>query len=165
MVTQLVRRNANWVVVLTLVLAASLAIMPLPDWLSLIRPEWMPLVLIYWIIALPHRIGLGLAWITGFLVDVLEGSLLGLNGMCYVLVAWACISLYQRMRMYTLLQQSSVVFILIAMVQLLNLWVLSITDIDSGGNLLVLLSAFSSAVVWPFVFVTLRQLRRGFKVS
>lgn len=161
----LVKRNANWVILLTLILAASLAIMPLPDWLVLLRPEWVPLVLIYWIIALPYRVGLFVSWMAGFFVDVLEGSLLGLNGLCYVVIAWLCISLYQRMRMFTLLQQSSVVFVLVGFVQLLNLWVLSATSFDAGGNLLVMLSALTSAVVWPFVFVTLRHLRRGFKVA
>jgi rod shape-determining protein MreD len=139
--------------------------MPLPDWLVLMRPEWIPLVLIYWIMALPYRVGLGVAWIAGFLVDVLEGSLLGLNGLCYVLVAWLCISLYQRLRMFTLLQQSCVVFVFIGIIQILNFWILAITGLNAGSNLLVMLSALTSAVVWPFVFVTLRKIRRTFKVT
>lgn len=158
-------RNAHWVILITLVLAASLAVIPLPSWMSLLRPEWVALVLIYWVIALPYRIGLGVAWLTGFFVDILEGSLLGLNGLCYVIIAWFCLNLYQRMRMFTLWQQSGVIFVLVGFIQLLNLWVLSVSGYYSGANLLVMVGAATSAVVWPFVFVTLRQLRRSFKVS
>lgn len=159
------KSHANWIVALTLLVAACLAIVPLPDWLVFLRPEWLPLVLIYWVMALPHRVGLFTAWTVGFFTDVLEGSLLGLNGLCYVLVAWLCFNLYQRFRMFTLLQQSSVVLVLVGIIQIVNFWVLNIAGLNAGGNFLVMLSAVTSAVVWPFVFVTLRHLRRAFSVS
>ena len=53
------------------------------------------------VVALPDRIGLFSAWIAGFFMDVLEGSLLGLNALALALVAYLALSLYQRMRMFT----------------------------------------------------------------
>ena len=47
-----------WVIVLSMVLAGVLAIVPIPAWLELWRPDWIALALIYWVIALPHRIGM-----------------------------------------------------------------------------------------------------------
>ncbi|MEY3661077.1 MAG: hypothetical protein RLZZ169_1903, partial [Pseudomonadota bacterium] len=69
----------RWVIVLSLVFAGVLAVLPLPGWLELWRPDWVALVLVYWVIALPQRVGLLTAWLVGFLVDVLKGTLLGLN--------------------------------------------------------------------------------------
>ena len=51
------------------------------------RPEWVPMVLIYWVMALPYRIGIGSAWIVGLVLDILEGSILGLNAMALVIIA------------------------------------------------------------------------------
>ena len=160
-----VRSHATWVIFLSFVAAGSLMLVPLPDWSEAWRPEWVTMVLIYWVIALPHRVGLVSAWILGFFMDVLEGTLLGLNAIALALVAYLALSLYQRLRMFTPLQQSSTVLILVGIHQLLLFWVLTITGQSTAPNLMFLISALSSAIVWPFVFVTLRYLRRNFRVT
>ena len=43
---------------------------PLPGWLDPFRPEWVALVLIYWCMAVPNRVGVGVAWIVGLLQEV-----------------------------------------------------------------------------------------------
>ena len=106
------RTHGTWVIILSVLLAGMLAIVPLPEWLEDWRPQWMALVVIYWVIALPHRMGLVTAWCIGFFVDVLQGSLLGLNALTLTLVAYGALSLYQRMRMFTPLQQSLTVLLL-----------------------------------------------------
>ena len=47
-----------WVILLTFTLAYVLAVLPLPQWLMWARPEWVALALVYWTIALPHRVGI-----------------------------------------------------------------------------------------------------------
>ena len=54
------------VILLTFVAAYVLAVLPLPHWLQWGRPEWVALVLIYWCIALPHRVGMVPAWCWGW---------------------------------------------------------------------------------------------------
>ena len=158
------RSHATWVILLSFIAAAFLAMLPMPDWMDPWRPEWVPLALIYWVMALPHRVGLFSAWILGFFMDVLEGTLLGLNALALALVAYMAMSLYQRLRMFTMLQQCLTVFILVGIHQLLSFWVLTATDRTTAPNLMFMASALASAVVWPFVFVTLRHLRRSFRV-
>ena len=41
-----------------LLVAGVLTVLPLPGWLQWGRPEWVALILIYWCIALPHRVGI-----------------------------------------------------------------------------------------------------------
>jgi rod shape-determining protein MreD len=159
------RPHGTWFIMLTIVIASLLGIMPLPQWLEIWRPEWIALVVVYWVIALPHRIGLFTAWLVGFFVDVLEGSLLGLNAIALTLIAYVALSLYQRLRMFTPLQQSTTILMLIGVSQLLIFWVLTATGQNTPQNLLFVVSALSSALVWPLVFVLLRFGRRALKVT
>ena len=164
MALKLGNQNGGWIIFGTFVLAALLTVLPLPEWLEAYRPEWMALVVIYWVIALPDRFGLFTAWIAGFFMDVLEGSLLGLNALALALVAYMALSLYQRMRMFTPIQQSSTVLILVGIHQLLSFWVLTAHSQNTAPNLIFMISALSSAIVWPFIFHGLRYLRRTFRV-
>ena len=63
-----------------------------PDWLGWLRPGWVVLVVFFWVMELPHRIGLVSAWIVGLLVDVLYADPLGLNGLVLAATVWCCIS-------------------------------------------------------------------------
>lgn len=159
------RARNLWVIVLSLVFAAVLAIVPMPEWLEQWRPDWMAIVVIYWVIAVPHRIGMFTAWVVGFLMDVLEGSLLGLNALVLTLFAYAALSIYQRMRMFTPLQQSIVVLMLVGLGQLIIFWVRTATGQNTPNDLSFVLTAVSSAVFWPLMFVWLRFWRRAFQVN
>jgi len=159
------RVRGTWFIIFTLLCAAVLGIVPLPVWLELWRPEWIVLVVVYWVIALPHRVGLLTAWLTGFFIDVLEGSLLGLNAIALTLMAYVALNLYQRLRMFTPLQQSTTILMLTGVHQLLIFWVLTATGQNTPGNLLFVLSAVSSALLWPLVFVLLRFGRRALPVT
>lgn len=159
------RPHGTWFIFLTIIFAGMLGVMPLPEWLEVWRPEWIALVVVYWVIALPHRIGLFTTWIVGFFVDVLEGSLLGLNAITLTLIAYVALSLYQRLRMFTPLQQSTTILMLIGVSQLLIFWVLTATGQNTPQNLMFVVSALSSAIVWPLVFVLLRFGRRTLKVT
>jgi len=159
------KHHGGWIILGTLVLAALFTVLPLPLWLEAYRPEWVALVVIYWVVALPDRIGLFSAWIAGFFMDVLEGSLLGLNALALALVAYLALSLYQRMRMFTAIQQSSTILILVGIHQLLSFWVLTANSQNTAPNLIFMISALSSAIIWPFVFLGLRYIRRTFNVA
>ncbi|MBT5483090.1 MAG: rod shape-determining protein MreD [Gammaproteobacteria bacterium] len=158
------KHHGGWVITVSFVLAALFTVLPLPEWLEAYRPEWVALVVIYWVIALPDRIGLLTAWIVGFFVDVLEGSLLGLNALALALVAYLALSLYQRMRMFTAIQQSSTILILVGIHQLMSFWVLTANSQNTAPNLIFMISALSSAIIWPFIFFGLRYIRRTFNV-
>ncbi len=159
------RHHGSWVILLSFVLAALLSVLPLPLWLEPFRPEWPVMFVIYWVMALPHRIGMLSAWVLGFFLDVLEGSLLGLNALALGIVAYLTLSLYQRLRMFTPVQQSGTVMVIVGIYQLLTFWILTASNQASPPDLMFLASAVSSALFWPFVFVGLRRARRAFRVT
>jgi len=152
------------VILLTFVAAYVLAVVPLPQWLLWGRPEWLALTVIYWAIALPHRVGMVTGLLLGLGLDVLEGAVLGQNAFALVVVALLSLILYQRLRVYSLAQQAALVFVLIGINQLICQWV---QNLEGAGarSLFFLLPAFSSALLWPVVLHTLRGLRRYYRVN
>jgi rod shape-determining protein MreD len=152
------------VIILTFLVAYVLAVIPLPPWLQWGRPEWVALTLIYWCIALPHRVGITTGLALGVGLDVLEGSMLGQNAFALVVVALLSLILYQRLRVYSLWQQAGVVFMLVGINQLICQWVQNLEGVSALPRLF-LLPAFSSALLWPLVLHILRGLRRHYRVS
>tara|TARA_R110002072_G_scaffold36181_2_gene106583 strand:- start:31125 stop:31613 length:489 start_codon:yes stop_codon:yes gene_type:complete len=152
------------VILLTFMVAYVLAILPLPPWLQWGRPEWVALTLIYWSIALPERVGIATGLLLGVGLDVLEGAVLGQNALALMVVVALSLVLYQRLRVYSLGQQAGVVFILVAINQLICQWVQNLEGIGAG-TLSFLLPAVSSALLWPVVFHLLRGLRRRYRVN
>ena len=158
------RNNATWVVYLTFVVAFLLAVVPFPEWAMNYRPQWVAMVLIYWAMALPYRVGIGFAWVAGLLVDILDGSLLGLHAVALAIIAYITLSLHQRLRMFSSLQQSAVVLSMTGLYMLMTHWMKIAADQAVTSDLFFLLGPLSSAFLWPWVFVLLRQMRRGFSV-
>ena len=156
--------HSIWVIFLSFFLAYLLAIVPFPEWAMNYRPEWVPIVLIYWTMALPYRIGIGSACAAGLVLDVLEGSTLGVNALALVVVAYVALSLHQRMRMFSSVQQSGLVLVLVGLNLMLCNWLQIMTDQSVSSNLMFLMAALTSAVIWPSLFHLLRQIRRSFDV-
>ena len=152
------------VIVLSLIAAMALTVVPLPSFLAAVRPEWVVLVLIYWCMALPERVGVGVGWMTGLLLDVLRGGLLGQHALSFAIIAYITLQLYQRLRVFPLWQQAFSVFVLVLLHLMLQLWIKGISGQPTGAWDW-LLPAFGSTLLWPAVFLLLRGLRRRFGVS
>ncbi len=158
------KAHGSEVIIFSFIAALALTVFPLPEWLSVVRPEWVTLVLIYWCMALPNRIGVGIAWIIGLLLDVLRIGLLGENALALCIIAYITLKLYQRLRVFPLWQQALSVFVLVSLSQMLHLWIKGITG-QPIDLLTYWLPSLSSMIAWPIVFITLRALRRKFRVS
>jgi rod shape-determining protein MreD len=158
-----VSTRGQLVIAATFVAALGLAKLPMPDWAELWRPSWVALVLIYWCIALPERTGVIAGWVVGLLVDVMSGTLLGQHALSFGVTAFAAHKLHRQMRVLPLWQQAVTVFGLVFVSQLLILWTNGIkgTVFTLSAYLTV---PFVSMVLWPWVFVVLRDARRRFQV-
>lgn len=148
----------------TIVIAFMLAIMPLPDWATAFRPDWVTLVLIYWVMATPTKIGVTTAWVAGLLLDVSYGTLMGQHAVGLVLVVYVIHLQHQRLRVASLLQQAIVIFFLLLLKQLLTLWVDGMLG-RAPGSWLYFMPTITSALLWPWTYLILRDLRRKFSIS
>ena len=73
------KAHATWVIYLSLLVALLFMLLPIPmDW-RFLRPDIAALVLFYWALALPHRVGVATAFALGIAQDLVEGAPLGLT--------------------------------------------------------------------------------------
>jgi len=146
---------------ITVIAAFMLAIMPLPDWAVEFRPDWVTLVLIYWVLAFPSYIGVGMAWLAGLLLDVSYGTLIGQHAIGMVLVIYVVHIQHQLLRVASLLQQAIVIFFLLLIKQLLTLWVDGMLGREPD-NWLYFMPTITSTILWPWLYLILRDLQRKF---
>lgn len=160
--------NGGWLIFLTITCALVAAIVHLPEtwpqWLGWLRPAWVPMVLFYWVLAVPHRLGLITAWMLGLLVDVLQGEPLGLNGVLLATITFVAWRFYERLRMYAGVQHSLLLFVLIFATELTRRLVNLLMHGEPVGWM-YLLVPLSSAILWPFVDFVLGALRRRVRVE
>ena len=156
--------HARWVIVLTLVVALTLMILPLPAMVEPFRPEWAILVILYWSLALPARVGVGVAWLVGLLQDVVQATALGSHALAFAVVAYLTIQLCQRIRNVPVWQQALTVLGLVLLARGLLFITRGLSD-SAGVDWRFWLPTLTSTLVWPLVFVLLRSLRRRFQVN
>jgi rod shape-determining protein MreD len=158
------RANALWVILVSLLIGMMLAIFPLPEWADPFRPEWVLLILVYWCMALPNRVGVGLSWTMGLLIDVAQGSLLGQHALGYAVIAFLVIEAHQRVRVFPLWQQALVLFTLLLLQQFLMTWIDGMTG-QAPETLQIFAPALVGMLLWPWIFVILRHARRSYRVA
>lgn len=146
-------------ILLTLVLALMAEMLPLPHGLAFARPEFLALVLMYWSMALPDRSGLFLAWLSGLVVDVASGTLLGTHALSYLVMVGMVGLLHRRVRVMPLLQQALVILLVVALGRLMQFWIVGST-FQAPPWQTYFLPALTSMLLWPFLFTALRNYRR-----
>lgn len=144
--------------------AMILLILPLPDWVRIYRPDWVVLILIYWSMALPKRVGLWTALIIGLFVDSLLGTLLGQHALALVVITYLNLNVYLRIRVLSLPQQSFYVFSLLVISQLIISWMNGIMGLTVPIQA-VFGAPFIGMLMWPLAFVILRDIRRKAMLS
>ena len=159
-----VRARNVWVIWLSLAVALLFSVASMPRFMEIGRPLWLALFLTYWILALPHRVGMATAWCVGLLADVLNGSLLGQNALILTLITFLVMTLHQRLRMFPMWQQSTVLLVVFGLAQLVQLWLNALTG-SRPPTLAFILPALVSALLWPWVCVILRGVHQRMGVN
>ena len=151
-------------ILLSFVIAFVLAIIPLPPLLQIVRPEFVTIVLIYWCIALPTRIGVGVGWSVGLVMDVLVDTLLGQHALTLALIAYLSIKFHQQIRVFPVWQQALTILILMTFQATLTLWIKGLLS-EAPSLSTFMLPAISTAIFWPAGYFLMRQLRRHYHVN
>ena len=152
------RPLALGVITVSVLIALTAAIWPMAGWASWLRPELATMIVMYWIIVAPFRVGMTFAWCLGIAVDILEGAVLCQNALALTLVAYGVSLLRQRISMLSIAEQSAVVFLLVVLQHFVNFWVHSLTA-GIYFNIAFLVPALVSAILWPLVKLCLDRLR------
>ncbi|HEU4590245.1 MAG TPA: rod shape-determining protein MreD [Steroidobacteraceae bacterium] len=144
------RGEPRWAVTFTVLLALILQALPLPTWLEAVRPSFLGLVVIYWGIYAPHAGGIFAPWLGGLGLDVFKGDVLGQNALAIALVAYIAMSLHQRLRNQTLVQQSLFAFAVLTLNEFV-VWGIEGWTGHSVSSPWRWIQPMIGAMLWPFV--------------
>lgn len=158
------RSRNGWVVWLTFLIGLLLSVWPTLPFMEIFRPLWLALLLAFWTLHLPHKVGMTTAFVLGLAEDVLYGTLLGQNALVLVLITFLVLSLQQRLRMFPMWQQSLVILVIFGIAQLIQLWLSALTG-NRLPTLALVWSAVISALLWPWISFALRDLRRRLHIN
>ncbi len=154
------RTQAHWVLPASLLVALLLGLLPLPPMLQPLRPYWLALVVAYWVIEDPNRVGLGFAFLVGLLADLAFGSLLGEQALRLLVMAFILQRFRAQLRFFPLSQQALAIGglllndrIIVAAVQ--------ITQGKPALPALFWLAPLAGMLLWAPVFLLLDGLRLG----
>ena len=154
----------SWLLIIaSLVVAMMLTIVPVPFWAGWARPLWVPAVAFYWALALPERFSLGAAWCVGILLDVLLGTLLGENALGLVLAVFVISKLYTRIRLFPMWQQVGIIFLLSLCHLTLLFWTQGLIG-EAAVSWQFWVPSVTTALLWPWLFILMRDYRRRFVI-
>ena len=155
----------NGVIILfTLLIALMASIMPMPLSADAFRPDWVLIVLMYWCMALPGRVNIITAWVMGFLLDVLLGSVLGVHAAAMAISIYIIVVNHQKIRNFSILQQALIMGVLAALYHLVVFWLQRFL-IDIIFLTSYLYPVVTTIILWPWVFYLLRKVRRNFSIK
>ena len=152
------------VYIFSVILAIILKIAPWPIAFAEMNPDWILLVLIYWSVNMPERVGIFNAFFIGLLTDVLTGRLLGEYALVYSLVCYFCLNSHKQLRHFPLLQHSVFVIVNLTLSQILIFWMENIQSITQfqGAFWQPILTG---VLVFPVIHWLLRRTHNIRKIS
>jgi rod shape-determining protein MreD len=146
-------------IVFSFIAAALLNMLPASDWAMWGRPDFVALLVLYWCIEQPERIGFGAAFVLGLLMDVADGAFFGQHALAYSILAYAAIELHRRVRMFEAVSQVIYVIPLLLVNDLIVLAIRMLAGADFPGYRYFLGSLVAGAF-WPVISVLLKLPQR-----
>ncbi|OCG28186.1 rod shape-determining protein MreD [Gilliamella sp. wkB108] len=158
-------RNRIVIIWLTLIIGLCLQIIPWPAAYYMLKPHWLMLILAYWLIALPHRVGMGTAFIFGICLDLCSGTVLGVHAFIFSIIAYLLLFKFQLIRNLALWQQSFILFgVSVCYNLLIFAFQVSIYHTITISQAM-LLSSCIDGFLWTWMYLLLRQIRRSFAIN
>ena len=141
----------------------SLLLAMVTNMLPLGRTPWMPdllaLVLVFWNVQQPRRVGLGVAFVFGLMMDVHESAVLGQHALAYTLLSFFAITIHRRLLWFDLLTQALHILPLFLAAHAVSLAVRMLVGGMFPGWSLMLAPVFES-LLWPVVSLVLLAPQR-----
>ena len=136
----------------------SLLVALLLDMLPLGRVPWMPdflaLVLVFWNVHQPLRVGIGMAFVFGLGMDVHQSALLGQHALSYTTLSFFASLIHRRLLFFTVPSQALQMLPLFALAHGVEL----VIRLLAGGTFpgwVVLLAPVAESLLWPVVSILL----------
>lgn len=142
----------------SLLVALLLGLLPIPLDLAGLKPFWLALVICYWLLEAPERVGLGVAFAVGLVADVVHGSLLGEHALRLCMLAFIVLRFRPRLRFFTLWQQALAIGAMLLNDRVVVLMIRGFSG-EAMPPLDFWLSPLVGLALWPWLFLALDGLR------
>ncbi len=152
------RTPSSWLVYGSLLASLLVLVVPLPAGVNVARPYLLAMLLCYWMLEAPDRVGLGVAFVAGLAADLVSGTLLGEQALRLVVLAFLVQRFRARLRFFPLWQQALAVFVLLLNDRLIA----QAIRLASGDGLApwgTWISPLVGLALWPWLFLMLDELR------
>ena len=120
-------------VYLSLLIALLCQLLPWVGQGVIFRPDFVLVVLIYWLLRAPSLCNVGTAWLAGLLVDLATGSLLGQHALSFTITAFAALSFQRRLVLFNTWQLAAYVMALLVVERMLILLLKLFSGSDNPG--------------------------------
>ncbi len=111
-------------------------------------PDMVALVLTFWSIHQPRKVGMGIAFFMGLLMDVHNGALLGQNALAYTLLSYFATMVHRRVLWFPVITQTLQVLPLLLFAQLVQLAVRLVAGSALPGWS-YFIESLTAAALWP----------------
>lgn len=143
----------GWFIILTLFVALFLNLLPLGHVTGV--PDWVALVLAFWCVREPLKVGMASAFALGLIADVADASLMGQHAFAYVLLAFAATGLSRRILWFPLGQQALHILPLLLGAQLIMLLVRMLGGAEFPGVMYLVAPLIATALWHPLTYLLL----------
>lgn len=140
-------------------LLAALMLNMLPIGRAGWMPDFLALVLVFWAVHQPLRVGVGAAFMFGLAMDVHQSALLGQHALAYTALSFFAITIHRRLLWFTVPSQALQVFPLFAAMHAIELAIRLIAGgMFPGWN--IVLAPLLEVMLWPVASVMLLAPQR-----
>jgi rod shape-determining protein MreD len=122
-------------------------------------PDFLALVLVFWNIHQPRKVGIGIAFLFGVLMDVHDAALLGEHALAYSLLSYGALSMHRRVPWFGPFGKMLHVLPLFLAAQLIAILVRILVGSGLPGWP-ILLSSFTTTLLWPLAELLLLAPQR-----
>ena len=133
-------------IVLTIALALLFNLLPWRNTIGV--PDLTAAVLAFWCIHQPRKVGIGVAWTLGLLLDVGNNALIGQHALGYSVLAFLALAVHRRIHWFPLWQQALHLLLLLLATQTLTLLIRIVAGASFPGWT-YFASSFICAALWP----------------
>lgn len=138
---------------LTLSVGMMLYLLPWAGFGLLVRPDFVLLVMLYWLMRAPHLCNIGTAWLMGMLVDLAGGDLFGQHALAYVISAFIAMTYLRRATLFNRWQQAAYVLLLLLVSQIVLL-VLKLFGGSALAGWSYFVPSISGILLWQLVILS-----------
>ncbi|OOF48163.1 rod shape-determining protein MreD [Rodentibacter trehalosifermentans] len=141
------------------IVALVMELAPWPMGFQAFKPAWLVLVLTYWVLAIPNKISIGIAFWIGLIWDLVLGSTLGIHALVLSIAFYFIAKNHLILRNLSLWFQSLLIIIFVFLIRI-SIFLIELFLHSATFNWQEIFGAIASGILWPWVFLLMRKIRR-----